>query len=118
MSILYLTTDLMFSSRVSGAAQSAGAELRVVGSSAGLLESLADNTNTRLVLLDLSLPGLDPTALVPQIRSAISDVAVIAYGPHVHEQKLAAAASAGCDQVLSKGQFSSTISQLIQSDCK
>ena len=112
MSIIYLTNDLMFSSRVTGAAQAAGVEVRVVGSIAGLLESLS-NEDLRLVLMDLTLSGLDPTTALPEIRGASTNVTVIAYGPHVHEQKLAAANDAGCDFVLSKGQFSSSIANLI-----
>lgn len=114
MFIVYLTNDLMFSSRVSGAAQTSGAELRVVGSAAELLDALASHQDTRLVLLDLSFPGLNLADLLPKIRSAATAATVIAYGPHVHEQKLAEAANAGCDQVFSKGQFSSTIAELIR----
>lgn len=112
MSIVYLTNDLMFSSRVAGAAKAAGVDVRVVGSVASLLDSLS-NEGIRLVILDLTLPSLDPTTVLPEIRSAAANVSVIAYGPHVHEQKLAAAKDAGCDQVLSKGQFSSSITNLI-----
>jgi DNA-binding response OmpR family regulator len=113
MSIAYLTNDLMFSSRVSGAAQSAGAELRVVSSVAGLIDLLSEG-GIRLVILDLTVSGLDLTSVLPEIRNTDSEVAVVAYGPHVHEQKLAEAASAGCDQVLSKGQFNSLIVSLIE----
>jgi len=112
MSIAYLTNDLMFSSRVSGAAQSAGVELSVVGSSAGLIELLSKG-GIRLAILDLTVSGLEPASVLPEIRSTDSEVAVVAYGPHVHEQKLAEAASAGCEQVLSKGQFNSSIVSLI-----
>lgn len=112
MSIAYLTNDLMFSSRVSGAAQSAGVDVRVIGSVAGLIELLSDG-GIRLVVLDLTVSGLDPTSVLPEIRNIDSEVAVVAYGPHVHEQKLADAASAGCEQVLSKGQFNSSIVSLI-----
>lgn len=112
MSIIYLTNDLMFSSRVSGAVRAAGAEMNVVGDVAAAVELLQAGS-VRLVFLDLSLPGLDPSAVVQKIRDLAPDVAVIAYGPHVHEQKLAAAKACGCDKVLSKGQFNSTVNELI-----
>jgi hypothetical protein len=34
-----------------------------------------------------------------------SPLAILAYGPHVHEDRLAAARAAGCDAVVSRGQL-------------
>lgn len=112
MSIVYVSNDLMFSSRLSAAAQAAAVDVRVAGD-VSVVPSLLEDGAVRLVVLDLTLPGLDPSAIVPVIRAAAPDAAVIAYGPHVHEQKLAAAQAAGCSEVLSKGQFNSNLGQLI-----
>jgi hypothetical protein len=32
-------------------------------------------------------------------------MAIVAYAPHVHEDRLRAATEAGCNEVLSRGQF-------------
>ena len=59
-----------------------------------------------LVLVDLTTRGLDIASLVERARAlADSRPTIIAYGPHVHEAVLVAAEAAGCDQVLSRGQF-------------
>lgn len=95
----YLTNDLFFSSRVTGAAQRLGVDLRVVGS----VDKIS--RECPLVLLDLTLPNLDVAATVQAIKERFPAAKVVAYGPHVHEGVLAAATAAGCDEVLSRGQF-------------
>ncbi len=114
MTILFLTNDLMFSSRVSGSAAKLGATLKVVASGQLLLESLADAKPQALVILDLNAPGVDPAAIVPDLRSAeLPPRAIVAYGPHVHEQRLAAAVAAGCDEVFSRGQFNAQMDAIL-----
>jgi len=65
MSVLFLTNDWMFSSRVSACAQSLKMDLSVVADHEQLPASAA-REQAQLVLLDLSTPGLDPTQLVPE----------------------------------------------------
>lgn len=109
MSAVFLTNDLLFSSRVTATARAAGHDLVVVGTAANLVERVAAG-DVRLVLVDLSLPGLEPGDLTAAIRRARpTGVAIVAYAPHVHESKLAAAKRAGCDEVLSRGQFNNSI---------
>src|SRR5687767_12099897 len=105
MAILLLTADLMCSSQLAAAAERAGLSLQTASSPASLV-TLAAAAGDNVVLLDLSLPGLDPLHLVPQLRAAPHPPrAILAFGPHVHEARLAAAAQAGCDAVFSRGQF-------------
>jgi DNA-binding NarL/FixJ family response regulator len=59
----------------------------------------------RLVLVDLTLDGVNLPAVVTAVRAAAPLARVVAYGPHVDQAALADAADAGCDQVLSRGQF-------------
>ncbi len=113
---LFFTTDLMFSSRVTSTAQALGRQVEVAGSAAALLQKLADG-DVRLVILDLNSPGLDAAALIPQLRQAEQETgahaAIIAYDSHVRDAKLGAAREAGCDEVMSRGQFSNSIEQLL-----
>ena len=68
-----------------------------------------------LVIVDLATPGFD----VGVARRAIEGVArirvpaIVAFGPHVHEASLEAARAAGCDEVLSRGQFLSQADAII-----
>ena len=110
---LYLTNDLLLSSKVTGAAHARGLKLELVSSPVALLEK-ASLSQVDLVLLDLSTPGLDPPQLVPKLREMdMTPKAIVAYGPHVHEAKLALAAEAGCDEVLSQGQLHKQIDILL-----
>jgi hypothetical protein len=40
---------------------------------------------------------------------------IVAFGPHVHEAKLAAARSAGCDEVISRGRFHAELIEIVAS---
>lgn len=67
------------------------------------------------MLVDLNLPGLDVARVVDLARrTGASSAQVVAFGPHVHESKLKAAATAGCDAVLARGQFRRRVGQILQ----
>ncbi|HVX59983.1 MAG TPA: hypothetical protein VHC19_05275 [Pirellulales bacterium] len=113
MPALLYTADLACSSKVSGAAARAGVDLTVAMSVAALLEK-AGALNPELVILDLAAPGIVPGELIGQLKALASAPRVIAFGPHVHEAKLAAAAEAGCDAVLARGQFYAQLESLLK----
>jgi len=113
MSVLFFTKDLVFSSRVFGCTQALGIGLSVL-SEADQLVANASGEQVQLVLLDLSTPGLDPKQLVPQLRRLTRPPkAIMAFAPHVHEMRLAAAIEAGCDQVLVRGEFNSHMAGIL-----
>ncbi len=68
-----------------------------------------------LVILDLSLDTLHPAALVQQLKEQTPSTRVVAFGPHVHRQRLADAKAAGCDAVMSRGQFHAEAEGLLRS---
>ena len=105
MLTLLLTTDLLVSSAVQSTAEAEGVQLAVVSSTEELVAQVAAQ-DTHLVILDLSTAGVDPLQLVGQLRQGASAPgSIIGFAPHVHAAKLAAAEKAGCDEVLSRGQF-------------
>lgn len=107
MSVLFLSKDLMFSSRVLACGRELGIKLSIVSEAN---QCAAQASSARLVLLDLSTSGLKPNELVPQLRRlAHPPEAIVAFGPHVHEAKLAAARDAGCDEVLARGEFNNRL---------
>jgi DNA-binding NarL/FixJ family response regulator len=66
----------------------------------------AAESGQSVVLLDLSTPAIDAVETIAALKALSPPPrAIIAFGPHVHEAKLAAAQAAGCDLVLSRGQF-------------
>jgi len=115
MSALMLTADLMFSSSVSAAARSAEVPFRVASSTEALLQQASEADAPRLVILDLTTPGCDADRIVSELRKLAPAPSVVAYAPHVLGSLLQRARDAGCDQVLTRGQFDSRIDKLLQS---
>jgi CheY-like chemotaxis protein len=115
MSVLYLSKDLFFTSRVSATARTAGAEFHVVGSTEDLLTRCIKDGCT-LVILDLDTPGLDPARIVGALRDSLGESpSILGFGSHVHEARLKAARLAGCDQVLTRGQFDQRMADILRS---
>jgi CheY-like chemotaxis protein len=64
-----------------------------------------------LVIVDLTTPNLDIRDAVQRLRAASpAPAAILAFAPHVQADRLRAAVQAGCDQVLTRGQFSREMS--------
>jgi DNA-binding NarL/FixJ family response regulator len=117
MSVLLITSDLACSSSVAGAANRAGVELRTALGLAAIEGKLADWAPPALVIVDLSTAGLNVRDLVPQLRPRIEpNGRIIAFGPHVHTNVLAAACEAGCDLVISRGEFHARVDDYLRQD--
>jgi CheY-like chemotaxis protein len=102
---LMLCDDLIFFSRVSGAARAAGLTVRMVRTAADLVAAARADPPAG-VILDVHSPGLD----LPGVLAALGEACpamprVIAYGSHVEAAVLRAARQAGCDRVLPRSQF-------------
>jgi CheY-like chemotaxis protein len=104
----------MTQSRVAAATEHSGTSLQVASDGTDLVAKCAELA-APIVLLDLTLTSLDVAAVVAQLKS-LPDArpVVIAFGPHVHESLLAAAEEAGCDEVLSRGQFFGQLDAMLQ----
>jgi CheY-like chemotaxis protein len=114
MKVVLLSSDLVVASRVQGAAAQTGAEIRAASSAAAAIE-ICSKVQVDVLIVDLSMPSLDSTALVNQLRADASrSVRVVAFGPHVHENRLAVAREAGCDLVVSRGKFFAEIDSILK----
>jgi len=109
--VVFLTSDLHWSSRVLGAAAGVGVSCKVVVAPSGFAEVLSD---CRLVLIDLGLAGLALDETVTDIKRIAPAAKVVAFGPHVDESLLNSARQAGCDLVLAKSQFHQQYAQLVR----
>lgn len=102
---LMLCDDLIFFSRVSGAARAAGLSVRMVRTAADLI-AVARAEQPRGIIIDVHNPGLDLPALLTELKAACPTMPrVTAYGSHVEAAVLRAARQAGCDRVLPRSQF-------------
>jgi CheY-like chemotaxis protein len=110
--VVFLTSDLMFSSQVLGATKALGHSLGIAANTTDMAAKLTGDT--RLVLVDLTLPALHVEEVVAVVRKTSPDAQIVAFGPHVDEQSLAAAQEAGADLVLSRGQFHKQYAELLK----
>ena len=101
----------MFTSRLEGAAKAQGVDLSVVANPTALPDKIT--ADCKLAVIDLSLDGLNLPAAVRGIRAGAPTARIIAYGPHVDEALLADAEEAGCDEVLTRGQFNKQHGELL-----
>lgn len=116
MTVVLLSGDLAVLSRIEGAARRAGESVRQVASGPQAAEICAGG-GVRLVIVDLSTPTLDVAAVMAPLRKeAPTCPRLIAFGPHVHEERLAEAREAGCDLVMTRGRFFSQLDSLLSAD--
>ena len=109
-----LSPDLMLASQAIGAAQRAGCTLEIVATEAQLMLRLASTTDV-WVAVDLTTPGMKIADLVNSLRNlAEPPASVLAFGPHVQSVRLDAARAAGCDQVLTRGQFHAQLESILR----
>ena len=111
MKILAAIHDLMFSSKVNAAAQ--GRPLSWLPRGAGVAEQVAKD-KPDVLLIDLGSPKLDAVNAIRTIKSSESKATVvIGYVDHTREDLIEAARAAGCDQVMSKGEFARRLPELL-----
>lgn len=112
MTVVLLSQDLMVISQVSGAAAQQGSSVRTVSSTSDAVKACAAK-DVELVIVDLGTPSADVAALVDQLKSSTASVPrIMAFGPHVHVDKLAAAREAGCE-AMSRGQFMTQVGSVL-----
>jgi len=109
---LLLTRDLMFTSKITSTASSLGLHIETV-STIEQLRLLASEMYPRVVFLDLSCPEFDPSLVVSALPSKPRP-RVIAFGSHVDEARLNDARAAGCDDVMPRSKFSTTLPELLR----
>lgn len=109
--IAYLAADLLWATRIKGAADGIGVPARPVRTLAMLEERLADS-DVRGLIVDLDAPTEIAIALIR--RAAEAGVRTVAFGPHVATDLLAAAAEAGAQTVLPRGAFAGRMGEIIR----
>jgi len=113
--LLLASRDLMLCSRAEGAARKLGLTLVTAHDASKICTLCAEEEGPVVLLVDLRLPGLDVQQLVAAVRAGEGgSVPILACGPHVHEVRLAAAREAGCDLVVTRGQFDRDLESLLQ----
>jgi DNA-binding NarL/FixJ family response regulator len=111
---LMLCDDLIFFSRVSGAARAAGLAVKQTRTPAALLDAAQQHAPGG-VILDLQTEDLDLPLLLTSLKGICPAMPrTVAFGSHVQADVLHAARDAGCDVVLPRSQFVEMLDGRIQ----
>ena len=111
--ILVVATNLFFLPRIQNIAAPSGCETRQVMTIDRLHEEMVDG-EIALVLVDLEAnPDFWRDAVRTVLASGDARPRIVGYGGHTNTEMLQRAEEAGCDLVLTKGQFSRDLAQLI-----
>ncbi|HUH14111.1 MAG TPA: response regulator [Longimicrobiales bacterium] len=108
--------DLIFASRVRGAAQAVGVAAEVLQSPDKVLER-ARSRRPPLILVDVEARGGAGVELVRRLKEepATADVPVVAFASHRNTAAIEAARAAGADRVLARSAFVKALPELLRS---
>lgn len=113
MRSIFLTTDLMFFSRVASIAGEHEWDLLTLSSHDEALYRASEKP-CALFLIDLTTREIDFSELISDLKGLETPPQhFVAFGPHVHTAKLDAAREAGCDEVLTRGQFDANMVEIL-----
>ncbi len=114
--VLLLSKDVFFWPVVRQAASSVGCEAVMARSADDPKMGDLQAGDVFCCLIDLaSFPVAQIADVVSFLHERLgADVRLVAFGPHVQEARLAAAAQAGCSPVLSRGQVNSKLPEYLQ----
>lgn len=112
MKAILFSQDLMFSGRIAAAANAADADFQDVMNDQALVE--AASLGCDLIILDLATSAVVACLkeLVPTLKALDQPPSIVAYGPHVQQSHLELASELGCDRVMTRGQFNSSLDEL------
>jgi CheY-like chemotaxis protein len=113
--VIGLVSDLFFSARVRETAKQLGLPCEILKDPAGLVDRVRQAGAGAVVIADMNLKTGDAVAAVRALRAdpATQKVPVIGFLHDVQEELMLAAEQAGCDQVLSKGQLTRRLPDLL-----
>jgi CheY-like chemotaxis protein len=112
--VLAGVSDLMFVSKISAAARQVGCPVEFFRQPDKLKEAIP--AEPCIVIVDLNEKGLDPVALIANLKAApeTRHAQVIAYLSHVQHELKREAEKAGADLVLPRSTFSQNLYDLLR----
>ena len=111
MKVLAAIHDQMFSSKVNAAAR--GKKIDWVPRGADVAGAVKAQ-KPDVLLIDLASQKFDAIGAVKEIKAGeCKATTVIGYADHTREDLIEAARAAGCDQVMSKGEFARRLPELL-----
>src|SRR3982750_4743479 len=110
--VLALVSDLMFTVRIGEAAKRAQVALKFVKDSNDLL---AHRNQADLVILDLNNTQTDAIGAIKQLKSLeeTNSIRIVGFVSHVQGDLIRAAREAGCDEILARSAFFSSLPEIL-----
>ncbi len=114
--ILAILDDLMFTSKIKTAAGQLGAAVTFARSADAARTALAATPPPSLVILDLNNARVDPLGIVAAMKSnpGLAAIPTVGYVSHVQSDLIAAARSAGVDDVLARSAFVAQLADILR----
>jgi hypothetical protein len=107
--VVYLISDMLFSSKLREAAKATGVSIQAVRDPAAWAAAARD---AKLAIVDLRLPAA-LAALSALAASPSPSVRTVGFIDHERTDVMDAARSAGCADVMAKGQFANALPKLL-----
>lgn len=112
--VLVSISDLMFASKVGATARTLGLPYERASKKVPLVDEVA-RTGARRVLVDLAASD-DAVAAIAAVHAAHPAVEVVGYCSHTLGDLMAKARAAGCARVLSQGELTALLPELLRVD--
>lgn len=119
--IVALVADLIFGSKISGAAKALNIPLKTTRSMAAAQQAVQDaavspgqNGPVSLVIIDLNAAGAEAPAGLAALQKVQPSPATVAFCSHVDTELMEAARAAGADLVLPRSAFTARLPQILQ----
>ncbi|MBI3463856.1 MAG: hypothetical protein HY000_12490 [Planctomycetes bacterium] len=109
---LLVSTDVIFSTKITGTARAMGLQVDVVSSVEAAANGI-QSARPRCVLLDLGLASLSAER-IGEVVEAVGGAAVLAFGSHVDTARLQQARDSGCTEVMPRSRLATSLPQLLQ----
>lgn len=114
--ITAIVNDLIFMTKIRNTAEYFGLSVAFVGNEGQVDHYLKD---CELIVIDLENDFVDSLSLIERLKNSpeTSSIKLIGYMSHVNTPLRAHALASGCDGVLSRFEFNSSVREILQAAC-
>jgi CheY-like chemotaxis protein len=112
--VLIAANNMIFTSKIMTILDGMDAEGIKATRSADIFDK-AQELAPNLIIIDLNLNGIEAPSLINKLRSygSTKAIPIVCYSPHVLKDQMAAAKTAGADEVITNSKMSSKMNQIL-----
>jgi DNA-binding NarL/FixJ family response regulator len=114
VAILAAVDDFLFRSKIRATAKHVNIDVTFAQTPDDILAK-ARELKPSLIIVDLNSQKADPIATIAALKadSALASIPAIGFASHVHAELIAAARSAGADQVMARSAFAGNLAEIL-----